>query len=84
MAPFDTNNMCTIWVPLRDIPASGSGLVFVSGSHKDLALNFWRSQKQVLNMDLSKVRLNEERRKGEGRLERSDRKALYRCHDRTS
>ena len=27
--------------------------MFVSGSHNDLALNFWRSRKQVAKMDLS-------------------------------
>jgi hypothetical protein len=54
MAPFDTNDFVTFWIPLVDIPRHGSALVFVSGSHNDIALNFWRSRKQVANMDLSK------------------------------
>jgi ectoine hydroxylase-related dioxygenase (phytanoyl-CoA dioxygenase family) len=54
MAPFDTNDFVTFWIPLVDIPRFGSALVFVSGSHNDIALNFWRSRKQVANMDLSK------------------------------
>lgn len=41
MAPFDTSNMLTIWIPLHDIPVDGSALHFVSKSHADFALPFW-------------------------------------------
>ena len=41
MAPFDTSNMITFWIPLQDIPADGTGLVFVSKSHSDFALPYW-------------------------------------------
>jgi hypothetical protein len=44
MAPLDTNDFVTAWVPLHAVPADedgGSGLVFASGSHRDVALHFW-------------------------------------------
>ncbi|KAG5177390.1 hypothetical protein JKP88DRAFT_346961 [Tribonema minus] len=45
MAPFDTNDMVTAWLPLTHIAAcedGGSGLVFASRSHRDFALNYWQ------------------------------------------
>ena len=41
MAPFDTSNMLTFWIPLQNIPIDGSGLIFCSKSHADFALPFW-------------------------------------------
>ena len=41
MAPFDTSNILTFWIPLHDISPSGSALHFVSKSHADFALPFW-------------------------------------------
>ncbi|KAG2486954.1 hypothetical protein HYH03_014451 [Edaphochlamys debaryana] len=52
MAPFDTNQFVTAWIPLRPVrgaragsngaPAD-SGLIFAAGSHRDFALPFWHS-----------------------------------------
>ncbi|CAN0201491.1 unnamed protein product, partial [Phaeothamnion confervicola] len=45
MAPFDTNDFITIWIPLADVPApedGGTGLLFASRSHRDFALNYWQ------------------------------------------
>jgi ectoine hydroxylase-related dioxygenase (phytanoyl-CoA dioxygenase family) len=42
MAPFDTSNMITFWIPLQPIPKKGgTALVFVPKSHCDFALPFW-------------------------------------------
>ena len=41
MSPFDTQHFITFWIPLHDIPAKGTGLVFVSKSHSDMALPYW-------------------------------------------
>jgi ectoine hydroxylase-related dioxygenase (phytanoyl-CoA dioxygenase family) len=44
MAPFDTSNMITFWIPLDYIPDvedGGTGLWFVDKSHSDFALPFW-------------------------------------------
>jgi hypothetical protein len=41
MAPFDTSNMLTFWIPLQDVPKDGTGLLFVPKSHNDFALPFW-------------------------------------------
>jgi len=44
MAPFDTNDFITCWIPLQPVPeqeAGGSGLSYASGSHRDVALPFW-------------------------------------------
>ena len=46
MAPFDTSQMITFWIPLQGIPApekGGSGLYFVDKSHCDFALPFWNT-----------------------------------------
>lgn len=43
-SPLDTNSFVTVWLPLQPVPPEdegGSGLVFASGSHRDLALHFW-------------------------------------------
>jgi len=61
MAPFDTNGMVTCWLPLRPVLAQadgGTGLMFISGSQRDVALGFWRKEPQ-------KARLNLEGRYGE-------------------
>ena len=44
MSPLDTNSFVTCWLPLQSVPAEtdgGSGLVFASGSHRDVALHYW-------------------------------------------
>lgn len=44
MAPFDTSNMITFWIPLSYIPhpnSGGTALYFVDKSHADFALPFW-------------------------------------------
>jgi ectoine hydroxylase-related dioxygenase (phytanoyl-CoA dioxygenase family) len=41
MAPFDTSNLVTLWIPLQAIPAGGTGLVFCSKSHSDFSLPYW-------------------------------------------
>lgn len=47
MAPFDTNSMVTLWVPLTPIPPAsrgGTGLLFVPASHVDVALPFFANR----------------------------------------
>jgi ectoine hydroxylase-related dioxygenase (phytanoyl-CoA dioxygenase family) len=44
MSPFDTSNMISFWIPLQYIPHptnGGTGLLFVDGSHSDMALPYW-------------------------------------------
>ena len=44
MAPFDTNDFVTCWIPLQAVPTQengGSGLTYASGSHRDFALPYW-------------------------------------------
>jgi hypothetical protein len=44
MAPFDTNDMVTAWLPLMPVASyeeGGSGLIFASRSHRDFAINYW-------------------------------------------
>jgi ectoine hydroxylase-related dioxygenase (phytanoyl-CoA dioxygenase family) len=41
MAPFDTSNIVTLWIPLQPIPKGGTGLVFCSKSHSDFSLPYW-------------------------------------------
>lgn len=41
MAPFDTTNILTFWIPLQDVPKDGTALIFVPKSHNDFALPFW-------------------------------------------
>jgi ectoine hydroxylase-related dioxygenase (phytanoyl-CoA dioxygenase family) len=41
MAPFDTCHFITFWIPLNDIPSSGTALMFCSKSHSDFALPYW-------------------------------------------
>mmetsp|Transcript_20877 Transcript_20877/g.53320 ORF Transcript_20877/g.53320 Transcript_20877/m.53320 type:complete len:342 (+) Transcript_20877:75-1100(+) len=46
MSPLDTNAFVTVWLPCQPVPAEkdgGSGLVFASGSHRDVGLHFWHS-----------------------------------------
>mmetsp|Transcript_30867 Transcript_30867/g.29717 ORF Transcript_30867/g.29717 Transcript_30867/m.29717 type:complete len:206 (-) Transcript_30867:83-700(-) len=46
MAPFDTSNMVTFWIPLQHIPEpkkGGTGLLFVDKSHSDFALPYWNA-----------------------------------------
>lgn len=41
MAPFDSNQLITFWIPLQDVPShacGGTGLSFASGSHRDFSL----------------------------------------------
>jgi len=44
MAPFDTNDMVTFWIPFSTIPSDGTGLIFADKSHNDFALNFWDAE----------------------------------------
>lgn len=41
MAPFDTSNFVTLWIPLQPIPQDGTGLIFCPKSHNDFALPYW-------------------------------------------
>jgi hypothetical protein len=43
MAPLDTNDFVTAWIPLRPLQGGqqDSGLTFAVGSHRDFALPFW-------------------------------------------
>jgi hypothetical protein len=41
MAPFDTSNIVTLWIPLQPVPKGGTGLVFCSKSHSDFSLPYW-------------------------------------------
>jgi ectoine hydroxylase-related dioxygenase (phytanoyl-CoA dioxygenase family) len=41
MAPFDTSNMVTLWIPLQAVPKGGTGLIFCSKSHSDFSLPYW-------------------------------------------
>lgn len=41
MAPFDTSQFVTFWIPLTPVPARGTGLMFCSKSHADFALPYW-------------------------------------------
>ena len=44
MAPFDTSNMITFWIPLQKVSIAeegGTGLLFVDTSHNDFALPYW-------------------------------------------
>lgn len=44
MAPFDTSNLITFWIPMDEIPDEkdgGTGLLFVDKSHSDFALPYW-------------------------------------------
>jgi hypothetical protein len=41
MAPFDTTNIVTLWIPLQPVPKGGTGLVFCSKSHSDFSLPYW-------------------------------------------
>ena len=53
MAPFDTNDFVTCWVPLQKVPCQeegGTALSFASGSHRDFALPYWSDP---LETDLS-------------------------------
>jgi ectoine hydroxylase-related dioxygenase (phytanoyl-CoA dioxygenase family) len=43
MAPFDTSHFITFWFPLEPVPADGTGLLFCSKSHSDVALPYWNS-----------------------------------------
>lgn len=52
MAPFDTANMITFWIPLQDILShEDSALVFCSASHCDFALPFWNPVVPTTNSD---------------------------------
>jgi ectoine hydroxylase-related dioxygenase (phytanoyl-CoA dioxygenase family) len=45
MAPLDTNQFVTVWLPLQRVPAhaqGGTSLLYAPGSHRDVALPFWR------------------------------------------
>ncbi|GIL75969.1 hypothetical protein Vretimale_5627 [Volvox reticuliferus] len=53
MAPLDTNDFVTAWIPLRPVRGvrggssskspPDSGLMFAAGSHRDFALPFWHN-----------------------------------------
>ena len=53
MAPFNSNDFVTFWLPLVPVPdheSGGTGLLFASKSHVDFALPFWFDPEE---MDLS-------------------------------
>lgn len=44
MAPFNTNELVTMWMPMTEVPPEeegGTGLCFASGSGRDFALSYW-------------------------------------------
>lgn len=43
MVPLDTNAFVTAWLPLARLGPDDAGLLFASGSHRDFALPYWRS-----------------------------------------
>ena len=52
MAPLDTNASLTLWLPLQPVAArehGGTGLDYASGSHRDLALHYWRQPTDELD-----------------------------------
>jgi hypothetical protein len=52
MAPFDTNSLVTLWVPLTPVPErGGTGLLFVPTSHVDVSLPFFSAD--FLTADLA-------------------------------
>jgi ectoine hydroxylase-related dioxygenase (phytanoyl-CoA dioxygenase family) len=54
MAPFDTSNMITFWIPLDKIPHpkdGGTALIFCSKSHVDFALPYWNPAPEVNNVN---------------------------------
>ena len=58
MAPFDTQNMITFWIPLQAVPSDGgTALMFCSKSHCDFALPYWNPK---IDNDVSKQAVNAE------------------------
>ena len=52
MAPFDTSQMITFWIPLQGVPSprdGGTALIFCSKSHADFALPYWNHPPEVNN-----------------------------------
>eukprot|EP00747_Dinoflagellata_sp_TGD_P180409 gnl/TRDRNA2_/TRDRNA2_32825_c0_seq1.p1 gnl/TRDRNA2_/TRDRNA2_32825_c0~~gnl/TRDRNA2_/TRDRNA2_32825_c0_seq1.p1 ORF type:complete len:476 (+),score=60.57 gnl/TRDRNA2_/TRDRNA2_32825_c0_seq1:137-1429(+) len=49
VVPLDTNDYVTCWLPLQPIPSEedgGSGLIFASGSHRDIARLIWHADEE--------------------------------------
>ena len=73
MAPLDTNDFVTCWLPLQPVPCEedgGSALVFAAGSHRDVALPFWHGDPREAG-DLS-ARYEEHEATRDGALEVGD------------
>ena len=44
MAPFNSNELVTMWMPMTEVPPEeegGTGLCFANGSGRDFALSYW-------------------------------------------
>ena len=59
MAPFDTSQFVTFWLPLQDIPRDGTALLFCSKSHTDFALPYWNSMEKSQDEDSEWNRLEQ-------------------------
>lgn len=49
IAPFDSNDLVTCWIPLQLVPSEedgGSGLLFATASHRDFAYPFWSDPRE--------------------------------------
>lgn len=42
LSPFAGNDFVTLWVALTPVPRHGTGLCYARGSHRDVALNFFK------------------------------------------
>ena len=50
--PLDTKNQyITAWLPLANVTTDMGLLTFASGSHNDMALNYWNSGQKQLNKE---------------------------------
>lgn len=61
MAPFDTSNIVTLWIPLQPVPKGGTGLVFCSKSHSDFSLPYWNPPEKANDNPASPWNALEER-----------------------
>eukprot|EP00850_Spirogloea_muscicola_P008706 SM000047S16845 [mRNA] locus=s47:212680:214959:- [translate_table: standard] len=50
MVPLDTSSFLTIWLPLRDLTAQDSSLLFATGSHRDFALPYWKNNEGMMDL----------------------------------
>eukprot|EP00850_Spirogloea_muscicola_P008577 SM000046S16358 [mRNA] locus=s46:151657:153958:- [translate_table: standard] len=50
MVPLDTSSFLTVWLPLRDLTAQDSSLLFATGSHRDFALPYWKNNEGMMDL----------------------------------